>query len=74
MNTNSWFSQISFKQRIWLFSALAGILAIVKYTSDRSENFDIYLPKWIAKNNMWIFGLTFVAGLSLVTYNLFTFQ
>ena len=29
MNTNSWFSQISFKQRIWLFSALAGILAIV---------------------------------------------
>ena len=29
MNTSSWFSQISFKQRIWLFSALAGILAIV---------------------------------------------
>jgi len=29
MNTSSWLSQISFKQRIWLFSALAGILAIV---------------------------------------------
>jgi len=29
MDTSSWFSQISFKQRIWLFSALAGILAIV---------------------------------------------
>jgi len=29
MNTSSWFSQISFKQRIWLFSSLAGMLAIV---------------------------------------------
>ncbi len=29
MDNSSWFSQISFKQRIWLFSTLAGILAIV---------------------------------------------
>jgi len=29
MNINSWLSQISFKQRIWLFSTLAGMLAII---------------------------------------------
>ena len=29
MNTGSWFLKISFKQRIWLFSTLAGILAII---------------------------------------------
>ena len=29
MIINSWFSQISFKQRIWLFLTLAGILAII---------------------------------------------
>jgi len=29
MNINSWFSQISFKQRIWLFSTLAGMVAII---------------------------------------------
>jgi len=29
MDTSFWFSQISFKQRIWLFTALAGILAII---------------------------------------------
>ena len=28
MNNNSWFSQISFKQRIWLFATVAGMLAI----------------------------------------------
>ncbi len=29
MSIDSWFSQISFKQRIWLFSLLAGIFAII---------------------------------------------
>ena len=29
MNTSSWFSQISFKQRIWLFVTVAGMLAII---------------------------------------------
>ncbi len=28
MNNSSWFSQISFKQRIWLFATVAGMLAI----------------------------------------------
>lgn len=29
MNNNSWFSRISFKQRIWLFVTIAGIFAII---------------------------------------------
>ena len=34
-----------------------------RYTSNRSENFDIYLPAWLAKYNKAIFGTLFVAGL-----------
>lgn len=33
-----------------------------RYTDDRSENFDIYLPLWIARNNKLIFGTLFVVG------------
>jgi polyferredoxin len=29
MNKSSWFSQISFKQRLWLFSTLAGIIVLM---------------------------------------------
>ena len=42
----------------------------MKYTSDRSDNFDIYLPEWIARHNKLIFGLIFMAALLLVIYNL----
>lgn len=31
MDNNSWFSQISFKQRIWLFATAAGMLAIIVF-------------------------------------------
>jgi len=31
MNNSSWFSQISFKQRIWLFVTVAGMLAIIVF-------------------------------------------
>ncbi|MFC1698748.1 4Fe-4S binding protein [Candidatus Omnitrophota bacterium] len=31
MDNRSWFSQIAFKQRIWLFSTLAGMLAIIAF-------------------------------------------
>jgi hypothetical protein len=37
-----------------------------KYTNDRQENFDIYLPVWLAKYNTLIFTIMFVAGLVLV--------
>ena|SRR5690242_3707815 len=38
-----------------------------RYTDDRSDNFDIYLPLWIARYNKQVFGTLFVAGV------LFTF-
>lgn len=33
-----------------------------RYTDDRSDNFDIYLPLWVARYNKQIFGTLFVAG------------
>ena len=32
------------------------------YTADRADNFDIYLPLWLARYNKKIFGTLFVAG------------
>lgn len=33
-----------------------------RYTDDRKDNFDIYLPLWLARNNKVIFGILYVAG------------
>ena len=33
------------------------------YTTDRRDNFDIYLPLWIARYSKMVFGWLFVAGL-----------
>lgn len=33
-----------------------------RYTTDRSDNFDIYLPVWLARHNKSIFGTLFVVG------------
>ena len=40
---------------------LTGLAA--RYTEDRSPNFDIYLPRWLAQYNKQLFGSLFVAGL-----------
>jgi hypothetical protein len=32
------------------------------YTEDRADNFDIYLPLWLARYNKTIFGTLFVCG------------
>ena len=34
-----------------------------KYTDERRDNFDIYLPLWVARHNKEIFGSLFVLGL-----------
>ena len=39
---------------------LTGVAA--RYTGDRSDNFDIYLPLWVARHNRVIFGLLFLGG------------
>lgn len=33
-----------------------------RFTEDRRDNFDIYLPLWLARYNKVIFGWLFVAG------------
>jgi hypothetical protein len=40
---------------------LTGIAA--RYTEDRRDNFDIYLPLWLARYNKQIFGTLFAAGI-----------
>lgn len=34
-----------------------------RYTHDRRDNFDIYLPLWIARHNKVIFGLLYLLGI-----------
>jgi hypothetical protein len=43
---------------------LTGVAA--RYTDDRRDNFDIYLPEWLARHNKVIFGSLYVAGLLLM--------
>ena len=33
-----------------------------RYTTDRHDNFDIFLPEWLARYNKLIFGSLYVAG------------
>lgn len=40
-----------------------------EYTADRNDNFDIYLPNWLAKYNKIIFGFIFIIGLAIVILN-----
>lgn len=37
-------------------------------TSDRPDNFDIYLPEWLARYNKTIFGTLFIAGEVIVIW------
>jgi hypothetical protein len=50
---------------------LTGVAA--RYTSDRRDNFDIYLPEWLARHNKRIFGAIFIGGL-LLTASLWYFR
>ena len=34
-----------------------------RYTADRRDKFDIYLPVWLARHNKVIFGALYVAGI-----------
>lgn len=40
---------------------ITGVAA--RYTTDRQDNFDIYLPLWLARHNKTIFGALYLAGL-----------
>jgi hypothetical protein len=34
-----------------------------RYTADRRDNFDIYLPQFLARHNKFIFGILYFAGI-----------
>ena len=34
-----------------------------RYTPDRADNFDIYLPLWLARHNKHVFGTLYAAGM-----------
>ena len=34
-----------------------------RYTDERRDNFDIYLPMWLARHNKTIFGALYVGGI-----------
>jgi hypothetical protein len=37
-----------------------------KYTADRTPNFDIYMPQWLAKHNKIVFGTLFLVNEAIV--------
>jgi hypothetical protein len=37
-------------------------IVAARYTDDRADNFDIYLPRWLARHNQLIFGTLFVGS------------
>jgi hypothetical protein len=45
---------------------LTGVAA--RYTEQRDENFDIYLPRWLAKHNKTIFTPLYLLGAGYVFY------
>ena len=43
-----------------------------RYTEDRADNFDIYLPIWLARHNKQVFGLLFLAAEAVVVWRWLT--
>lgn len=43
-----------------------------KYTNNRNDNFDIFLPNWLAKNNKIIFSSIWLLGVVIVIYRVMT--
>jgi polyferredoxin len=37
-----------------------------RYTDDRADNFDIFLPRWLARHNLLIFGTLFAGSQALL--------
>jgi hypothetical protein len=47
-------------------------LVAARYTDDRVDNFDIFLPRWLARHNQSIFGTLFAASQLLLLRALLT--
>jgi hypothetical protein len=55
---------------VLLFFGLQCPLTIIarKYSDSEKDNFDIYLPNWLARHNKLIFTSVFIVGLILVLW------
>jgi hypothetical protein len=42
-----------------------------RYTEDRSANFDIFIPEWLARHSKVVFGTLFLCGEADVLWQLF---
>jgi hypothetical protein len=50
---------------LWLNRWSCPLTAVAaRYTDDRSANFDIYLPEWLARYNKQIFGPLYILGVA----------
>jgi hypothetical protein len=43
-----------------------------RFTDERRDNFDIYLPEWLARHNKSVFGVLYVAGILITIWAWFT--
>lgn len=49
---------------------LTGVAA--RFTDDRRDNFDIYLPVWLARHNKGLFGFLYVLGIAVTVVRYFS--
>ena len=61
---------VAIEALVLLFNRWACPLTAVaaRYTAQREDNFDIYLPLWLAKNNKSIFTPLYVLGAAYVAF------
>ncbi len=58
---------------LMLFSMSCPLTVVArKYSDSKKDNFDIFLPNWLAKHNKLIFTSIFVVGLIIVVYRVLT--
>jgi len=54
-----------------LFKRICPVTLIArKYSDSSKDNFDIYLPNWLAKNNKLIYSIIFLIALLILGYRL----
>ena len=63
---------VFFEGLVLLFNGWHCPLTVVgrRYTDDSRDNFDIFLPEWLARNNKFIFTTIFAFGIILVVWRI----
>ena len=57
---------------LWFKMSCPLTIVARNYSDSQKDNFDIFLPNWLAKHNKLIFTTIFVVGLLAVLYRTFT--